>query len=117
MKSFYDTVENKDVSVEDVLKCLTEFPKTSNQIAGELGINDGITNVYLRKLITTAIQEGHLIGSSPSGYWKITTYEEFNEAIQNLQNRILGIESRIYSLKRNWEEKCYKDHTNQLELF
>ena len=119
MKSFYDTV-NHYITIDCVLKLLPDnsvHPKTAEQIAKELGVNDGGTNPMIRKLITEAIQAGHLIGSSSLGYWQITTTDEYLNAISGLRNRVAGIESRIYNLQRNWENKCCKENSNQLRLF
>ena len=76
-------------------------------IESSLGIEIGHTQEPTRELIREAIVvRKYPIGSTPQdGYFLIDTKEEFDEAVNNLMQRILGLERRIEGLRDGWQRR------------
>jgi len=76
---------------------------TVKNIATALAIQEdgGITNPITRKMITEIIETSRLpIGSCSNGYFLITTEDELNDYVKNLNSRIAGIRQRIMNVQR-----------------
>lgn len=79
---------------------------TADQIHGKLvqyQIDEGRTQETIRKHISELVKdELNLIGSSNKGYFKITTLEKAQEAINYLLNRIPELQRRADALQNAW---------------
>lgn len=79
----------------------------AGQIEDSLNIGIGNTQEPTRDLIREAIVNHNMpIGSTPqAGYFLIDTQTELDEAIQNLEQRIRGIQRRIDGLHSGWQQR------------
>ena len=69
-------------------------------------VDPGRTQETIRTYIRELVNDGSfLIGSSQRGYFKITSREEAEEAVDYLQNRIPKLEERISRIKENWNSQ------------
>jgi hypothetical protein len=107
-ESFYSNVHNAPVSKTDIVRSIPAGKDNAvpvSWIAKRLGISDGGTEPAIRKIILEAIDEGDLIASCSKGYFQIETYVEFDEYLESLNSRILGIQRRMSRLRINWQAK------------
>lgn len=78
-------------------------PITADALAIHFNISDaGNNNVAMRKIITTAINQGELIGSSPRGYYIIDNLSELDKNLDSLQRRAEKVLLRRRNMRRNW---------------
>lgn len=67
-------------------------------------ISEGRTQETIRKHKSKLVKdEQNLIGSSNKGYFKITTSEKVQEAINYLLNRVPELEQRAAALETAWK--------------
>lgn len=75
---------------------------TSAALANILGIREDATHALTRSLISQAIEKYHLpVAATVKGYYTITTKEERDEYITNLNSRISGIQKRREIFEKN----------------
>lgn len=68
---------------------------TSKKIAHKLGIDEDDTHPKTRKLVLECMKEYQLpVGATNRGYFIITSEEELDEYVDNLNKRIRGDEKR-----------------------
>lgn len=80
-------------------------PITSTEIAEKLDINDGEANPKTRSYIRFLIKHTYLpIGATSNGYYLIQDGVELDLYIGELNRRIAGIESRISSVRFNYDK-------------
>lgn len=104
---YYDQIPS-DVYFEDVAHLIPHGKDKaicSNTLARKLGVSDSKTEVRVRKCILEAIESGYLIGSCSRGYFIISTVDEYNDYIDSLEGRKIGIQNRINNLRENWNAK------------
>ena len=78
---------------------------TSDEIYSTLQtqINPGRTQETIRKYIREMVNSGeYLIGSSNSGFYKISTQELAIKAINYLENRIPDLQNRATTIRNTW---------------
>lgn len=94
---------------EDIIHIISDSGDyiTADQIHDKLvqhKIDEGRTQETIRKHIRELVKdELNLIGSSNKGYFKITTSEKAQEAINYLLNRIIELKQRADALKTAWD--------------
>ena len=75
----------------------------AEDIARQLQLPTGGNQVEARGLIRDAIQNGHIILSTPtSGYWRSNDKQEVQNYIQSLNERAQEISDRSAAIKRAW---------------
>lgn len=79
----------------------------ASDLENELDMDIGHTQEPTRDLIRYAIVNHQIpIGSTPqTGYFLINTKEELDEAANNLEQRIIGLQDRIEGLRRGWQRR------------
>lgn len=79
--------------------------KHASELESSLDMDVGHTQEPTRDLIREAIVNHEMpIGSTPqAGYFLINTEAELDEAVNNLQQRIEGLNKRINGLRRGWQ--------------
>lgn len=74
----------------------------AEEIARQLQLPTGGNQVEARGLIRDAIQNGHIILSTNSGYWQSNDKQEVQNYIQSLNERAQEISDRSAAIKRAW---------------
>jgi hypothetical protein len=75
----------------------------AEDIARQLQLPIGGNQVEARGLIREAIQNGHIILSTPaSGYWQSNDKQEVQNYIQSLNERAQEISDRSAAIQRAW---------------
>ena len=83
-----------------------ENPITSAQVASFLKIEEDDTHAKTRALIRECVQKYDLpLAAGNRGYYIITSQNEYNEYIANLDSRIAGIEERKGIVTKNFNRK------------
>ena len=78
---------------------------TSAQIAEAIGINEDATYAKTRNMILNCAKTYSLpLAANTKGYYLITSKEEYNEYIANLDKRIAGIQERKKIITENYKE-------------
>ena len=79
----------------------------SDDLENTLDMDAGHTQEPTRDLIRDAMVNHEMpIGSTPQdGYFLIDTEEELDEAVNNLQQRIVGLQNRINGLRCGWQRR------------
>jgi hypothetical protein len=77
-------------------------------IEEQLNMDSGHTQEPTRDLIRDAITNHNIpIGSLPrNGYFLISTEIELNKVLSSLEQRIVGLQNRIQSLRDGWQQRC-----------
>lgn len=77
----------------------------AKDIARALNYPTGGNQVETRSLIRFAIQQGHIIISSPKkGYWRSNNKQEVSNYISALVNRAANINTRSMEVKTAWNQ-------------
>lgn len=77
----------------------------AEDIARRLNYPIGENQVETRSLIRYAIQQGHIIISSPNkGYWRTNNKQEVSDYIQALVKRSADINTRSIAVKTAWNQ-------------
>jgi hypothetical protein len=81
--------------------------KHASDLEKNLDMDEGHTQEPTRDLIRDAIMNYRIpIGSTPrDGYFLINTEEELKEVVDNLKQRIRGIDDRIEGLRDGWRRR------------
>lgn len=75
----------------------------AEDIARQLQLPTGGNQVEARGLIRDAIQNGHIILSTPTfGYWQSNDKQEVQSYIQSLNERAQEISDRSFAIRRAW---------------
>lgn len=81
-----------------------ENPVTSAEIARQIGIDEDDTHLKTRSLILECAKNYELpVAAGNRGYYIITTLQEYDEYIDNLDARIKGIEERKRIITQNFK--------------
>lgn len=95
--------------IEEIKKIILEHRGKTNaiksrEIANKVGINEDDTHAKTREIIRDIKETDNLpVLACNKGYYLAETEEEFNEYIENLKNRIKGIEKRIQITTNNYK--------------
>lgn len=94
--------------IEEIKKIILEHRGKTNaiksrEIANKVGINEDDTHAKTREIIRDIKETDNLpVLACNKGYYLAETEEEFNEYIENLKNRIKGIEKMIQITTNNY---------------
>ena len=76
---------------------------TSREIAYKVGINEDDTHAKTRKIIRDVKEKDNIpVLACNKGYYFPETEEEFNEYMENLDSRIIGIQKRKELTTKNY---------------
>lgn len=79
-------------------------PVTSAEIARQIGIDEDDTHAKTRELVLNCIEKYKLpVAAGNRGYYIITSPQEYDEYIDNLDARIAGIEDRKRIITQNFK--------------
>lgn len=79
-------------------------PITSAEIASIIGIDEDATHARTRALIRECAQKYQLpLAASNRGYYLISSLQEYDEYMENLDSRLAGIEERKGIITKNFK--------------
>lgn len=99
-----------DTRIQEIAEILSSHRGAGNKItsaaiARKIGIYEDDTHAQTRALIKQAAEQFELpLAGDGKGYFMITSEEELNAYIANLNSRIAGIEERKQMIIRNFRK-------------
>lgn len=78
---------------------------SAREIANNTNLRSDRTDLLVRSIISALIEDGQPIGSWSGGYYLVETEEELNEVIDQIQQRIRGMQWRIRALRANFRRR------------
>ena len=75
---------------------------SAREIADHTNMRSDRTDVRIRSIISSLIEDGHPIGSWAGGYYILETEEELQEVLEGIRVRIRGMQQRLASVEENF---------------